>query len=334
MNRNTKKLIFSAGLLLLFAAACNYPGRLQPSAATSTPNLTLTALFNPTNLPATPEPTQAQPTAQPATAQPTAQPPQPTQAPVQPTQTPQQPAAPVPTATPPATATRTAVPTVSYAGPAVRPGPRMTARFLSKPPTIDGVFDEWNAERFAVDQIVAGGKQWDGKADASAMVMLGWDEDNLYIAARVRDDVYVQRSTGDQIFKGDSIEILVDNSVAPDFKLTSLNGDDYQLGMSPGRNSPGNDPEAFLWFPKALSDSQPKVKIGATATDDGYRIEVKVPWSVLGISNPAGGQHYGFAFSVSDDDKSGAAVQQSLVSNDARRVLTDPTTWGDLLLAK
>jgi hypothetical protein len=327
MFTHLKKIIISTSILLLFVAACNFPGRNQPSATTATPNLTLTALFNPTNLPPTQQPTQAPP----PTEQPTAVPPQPTQIPVQPTQPPQQPA-PVATATPTSTPTKTAVPTVSYAGPSVRPGPSMTAKYLSKAPNIDGVFDEWNADRFAVDAIVAGSKQWDGNADASAMVMLGWDEDFLYIAARVKDDTYVQRSTGDQIFKGDSIEILVDNAVAPDFKLQSLNGDDYQLGMSPGRNAPGNSPEAYLWYPKALSGSQQKVKIGSTTTSDGYRIEVKVPWSVLGISNPGTGKHYGFAFSVSDDDKSGSAVQQSLVSNVGTRVLTDPTTWGDLTL--
>ncbi len=331
MNINLKKLIISSSILLLLMAACNFPGGNRPSAVTATPNLTLTALFNPTALPPTEQPTEGPP----PTQQPTAPPPQATQTPVQPTQPPVQStsqAAAVPTLTPTSVPTNTPVPTVSYAGPAVRPGPSVTARFLNKPPTIDGVFDEWNADRFPVDRVVAGARQWDGNADASSMVMFGWDEDFLYIAARVKDDTYVQKSTGDQIFKGDSIEILVDNSVAPDFKLKVLNGDDYQLGMSPGFNSPGNDPEAFLWYPTALSDSQPKVKIGAMATDDGYRIEVKVPWSVLGISNPGSGKHYGFAFSVSDNDKSGSAVQQSLVSNVGTRLLTDPTTWGDLTL--
>ena len=73
------------------------------------------------------------------------------------------------------------------------------------------------------------------------------------------------------------------------------------------------------------------VEAAAVPTDDGYRIEAKIPWSIFGV-NPDVGKDYGFAFSISDNDKSGENVQQSMVSNAPNRHLTDPTTWGELTL--
>jgi hypothetical protein len=98
---------------------------------------------------------------------------------------------------------------------------------------------------------VYGSENWSGEADLSAQYMLGWDEDALYLAARIFDDRYVQEAFEEDIYQGDSVEILLDTDVAGDFYLEALNGDDFQLGISPGNPSPGADPEAYLWYPAA-----------------------------------------------------------------------------------
>jgi hypothetical protein len=72
----------------------------------------------------------------------------------------------------------------------------------------------------------------------------------------------------------------------------------------------------------------------AAVTSAGlWRLEAAIPWSVLGIT-PANGMHLGFAVSVSDNDKADENLQQSMISSTPNRVLTDPTTWGDLTLEK
>jgi hypothetical protein len=73
------------------------------------------------------------------------------------------------------------------------------------------------------------------------------------------------------------------------------------------------------------------VQIGVLATTNGYHIELAIPWSTFSV-NPYAGQHFGFAFSVSDNDLGGQSVQQSLISNVSTRMLTHPMTWGDLTL--
>ncbi len=74
------------------------------------------------------------------------------------------------------------------------------------------------------------------------------------------------------------------------------------------------------------------MKIVAKEGGEGYQVEMKIPWSELGVANPSSGDHYGFALSINDNDNAGTLKQQSVVSNVAGRYYADPTTWGDLYL--
>jgi hypothetical protein len=62
-------------------------------------------------------------------------------------------------------------------------------------------------------------------------------------------------------------------------------------------------------------------------------MEVAIPWSVLGLS-PTANWRYGFAFGVSDNDNTTSNEQQSMVSNVQDRKLTNPQTWGNLVLVR
>ena len=132
---------------------------------------------------------------------------------------------------------------------------------------------------------------------------------------------------------GDSIEILLDTNLFGDFSDPSLSSDDYQLGISPGRGDIDDDPEAYLWYPRATAGSRDQVKIAAVEGPGVYRVEAAIPWSVFGVT-PAEGLQIGFALSASDNDDTGEDVQQSMSSSVPNRVLTNPTTWGELILKK
>ena len=47
--------------------------------------------------------------------------------------------------------------------------------------------------------------------------MVGWDTSNLYLAVEVIDEDYEQNTGGVNLFKGDSLEILLDTNIAADF---------------------------------------------------------------------------------------------------------------------
>jgi hypothetical protein len=156
---------------------------------------------------------------------------------------------------------------------------------------------------------------------------VGWDSQYLYLAVKVIDDVYVQNATGANLYKGDSIEVLLSTNPNMSNSSLGLTATDYQIGISPGKGNIGQNMEAYLWYPQAKAGSLSNVPIGVVSMTDGYRIEFAIPWSVFGI-NPVKGQVFGFAVSVSDNDNKTENVQQTLISSAPDRRLTDPTTWG------
>lgn len=227
------------------------------------------------------------------------------------------------TVTPPPTLTTDLIPN--------RPSGYFVASYLSSPPTIDGDWSDWGTLQYPARYVVFGLGNWMDKSDLEGSFRIGWDANNLYIAVKVNDDIYAQNATGQDIWKGDSIEILLDVDLYNDFYSTSLSADDYQLGISPGKPDTNGPKEAVLWFPSSISGSRPQVTIAAIGGSGTYRVEAAIPWSVFGVT-PYANRHFGFALSISDNDNISQNGQDSMVSCISTRKLTNPTTWGELVL--
>ena len=344
---------FIVAITILFVlTACTLPGFSTPTPFSfPTPDKTMTALFEPTQVaPAT----SAADGSTDESSDESSDAAQKTAAALAPSDTPT-PTGELPTAT--EEPTETVDPDEAYKGPAVRSGPSITADYMDKKPGIDGDLYEWHPPiQKVINYVVFGADKHSGELDASGTVVAGWDEDYLYLGVRVKDDKYVQKGVREQIYLGDSIEILFDRYVSADYYLQAMNDDDYQIGISPGKDGilaysinsgkvasmslithtatpkPGNPPQAYMWFPKAKAGKKTEIKIGALEGGKGYQVEFKIPWSLLGVTNPSSGDHYGFAISINDNDKAGTLLQQTMVSNVPTRYYSDPTTWGDLYL--
>jgi hypothetical protein len=324
-------------IILSGLTACTLPGFSTPTPFSfPTPDKTMTALF---------EPTQAAPATSAATAseeenQKTATEAVPSETPeVEETEVP-----PTKTGEP----TKTIDPTVSYVGPSIRSGPSIRAYYMATKPTIDGDLSDWAPPiQKVINHVVYGAANHSGDLDSSGTVVVGWNEDYLFLGFRVKDDKYVQEGTKEKIYLGDSIEIFFDRYVSYDYYLPAMTADDYQIGISPGKGgicyiSTGKvasmplittyPPEAYKWFPKTEAGVVSGIKIAAKEGGEGYQVEMKIPWSVLGVTNPSAGDHYGFALSINDNDIAGTLKQQTVVSNVPGRYFADPTTWGDLYL--
>ena len=311
--------ILSILLVLVFMAGCNMPNRTPTTGPTDVPvNITLTALFKTAMaVPDTSTPAPVLPTVTHAVATST-------QLVVPPTNTV---APPVNTATP-------VPPTAAPKTPTVVGTQLIEASRLSTVPTIDGDWSEWKkvAHEYPAQNIVYGKGNWTGEGDLNASYYVGWDANNLYLAVKVHDDRYVQLAQGENIYKGDSIELLLDTNRSGDLATHALNSDDYQIGISPGRPIiADHNPEVYLWFPTQKSGDLSNVTVGAVDEGGVYRVEAAIPWSVFGVT-PAKGMRFGFAISASDNDQAGQQVQESMVSSVPTRHLTDPATWGDLVL--
>jgi hypothetical protein len=340
MKKSKLRYIFMVAIMIVTLTGCTLPGFSTPTPFSfPTPDKTMTALFEPTQaLPATSaadDPSEGEGATATAKVVPTnTQEGEPTDE-VPDTKTP----APAPTAT------KTVI---SYAGPAIRGGPSVLASKRTSTIVIDGSQAEWTAPwQYAIDFVVFGGGNWTNEDDCSGDIKAAWDEDYLYLVVKVKDDKYVQEGNKEKIYLGDSIEIVFDRYVSGDYYLQAMTADDYQIGISPGRYGietcvvvtgklavacTPEPPEAYMWAPKIYAGKKTEIKIGAVDVLSGYQVEFKIPWSLIGVTNPNSGDHYGFAISISDNDVEDKLLQQSMISNVSTRFYSDPTTWGDLTL--
>ncbi|KAF0111682.1 MAG: hypothetical protein FD147_693 [Chloroflexi bacterium] len=313
------KIIVVFLLIAFVVASCNLPGTTTADPVTQqTPNATLTALFDTSkNIPATITPPVIE-----------------TAAPVLPTVE-------LPTAMVVLTATPTAtiaVPATEQptAVPMVRSNAQMVAKFLATPPIQDGTYAEWveKTTKYTLPYRVWGASNWTGQKDLEGAFAAGWDSTYLYIGVKVTDELYTQKKTGDQIYMGDDVEILIDTNLLGDFYNTSLDKDDYQLGLSAGNPSMELAKEAYLWYPSNVKGPRPQV-IMSTVFETGpiYRIEAAIPWSMLGVT-PTNGMRLGFAVSVNDNDNVTTYKEQTMISTAAGLSVFNPTTWGELVLVK
>jgi hypothetical protein len=239
---------------------------------------------------------------------------------------------PPPTVTkvPPTSTSKPKTPTSTEASGTKRSGVSVEATYLSDPPTIDGDWTEWSTTTYSAHSVIYGADNWVGPNDLESNFRVGYDSQYLYIAAEVIDDTYAQNASGSEIYKGDSLELLVDANVSGDFNSTAMSGDDYQLAISPGKGGTTGPTEGYLYYPSNVRGGR-GFNIEATGGSSVYYVEAAIPWSVFNVS-PSSGKHLGFAFSVSDNDNTSENVQQSMVSNVSGRKLLNPTTWGDLTL--
>jgi hypothetical protein len=344
MNTRRFSLLVIAALVIS-QAACNLPTVRTAPAGTPlpAPNQTLTALFSlttqialtpsatlPPILTATPPesgggivPTLAAPTMAPAATVTTAPP-----------ATAVVPTVAITHLSPDPTATRRPAAATATSAPLAR-RTVFNAGFLASPPTIDGDWTEWKSltTEYPSNHVTFGSASWANEDDLSSSFHAGWDNNNLYIAVKVRDDAYVQNAVGEDLYLGDSLEILLDTKLQEDFYYNELSADDFQLGLSPGRPSPNENKEAFLWFPSSVNGARTNITMAAIKEAGVYRLEAAIPWNVF-ETTPAEGKRFGFMLSISDNDTAGKNLQESMVSSSTGRRLTDPTTWGELRLVK
>ncbi len=315
--RNSKLISLCLALFLGFSAGCVVPFHAQPATPGISPvDRTVIAVVGEIRT-STAAALQGSGLQASSTALPPANTPLPTHT-IQPTHTEDATPVPMDTETP---------------EPAMRAGASVVAIYLDHPPVLDGVWGEWTSKTYTANSVVYGASNYSGLADLGASYRIGWDDQYLYLAVKVGDDTYVQNDGDVYIYRGDSLEILMDTEVQADFEDGQLNSDDFQLGISPGNPEPGENPQAYLWFPKLIAGNLSKVKIDAVGEPKLYRLETAIPWSTFGIQ-PKAGMHLGFVLRVNDNDDPEGNARQSTIASVRDHSQADPTTWGDLVLQK
>lgn len=127
--------------------------------------------------------------------------------------------------------------------------------------------------------------------DFSASYKTLWDERNLYVLVDVTDESL--KNDSDDFWLDDCVEVFVD---ADNSKSGSYGDNDYQFhfGWAGANPSMGES-----------QHSQTKgVEFAVGRADAGYRVEIKFPWSTLGVE-PSAGKKIGLDVHVNDDDDGG-----------------------------
>lgn len=166
-------------------------------------------------------------------------------------------------------------------------------------PTLDGNLQEWSAvPTIVLDATTAafqeGVPPYPSPADASLRLQLAWDDNNLYLAARVFDDILVNDS-GAEVWKDDEIETGFDGN----HNFTGPDAGDHQFTFNPdGRTT----------------DFAVPTPLNATILPlaDGWVVEAALPLSAFSPEPVSPGKIIGFTFGLRDDDDGGAWDQKMI----------------------
>lgn len=166
--------------------------------------------------------------------------------------------------------------------------------------TIDGHEDDWErAPKHKMRVEIDLGFELDNNFDLSSYFKMLWDDENLYVFARILDEEI--NTSALEVFEKDGFEIYIDGN-------NSKTEADYNTPTFPPA-AYGNNTDFFRYIP---GETQP---IGAweiidastfesaiILTEDGYNVETKIPFSSFPDFLAEGGYQFGVEFQTNDND--------------------------------
>ena len=200
-------------------------------------------------------------------------------------------------------------------------------------PNVDGNLSEWRDSEF--HQLPYNDfkpENVTSSSDLDTSIATRWTDSHFYVAVRIVDDRLFNVSRGDQLYRGDGIELSVDAALDRDFGDAEMDGDDYQIGIQPGQAF-DRSPEVYRWYPKVWEGSIETFAVESQRTADGYDVEIRIPWGEIGIV-PRHEGLYGFDIAINDDDTLDNPEQESKMTLSRNHSFHDPTTWGVLVLIR
>lgn len=219
--------------------------------------------------------------------------------------------------------------------------------------TIDGNLSEWNTSSPAVlstlEQVVRDPGQWTGPEDVSLETYLMWDEENLYLAARIMDDTPFMYREGFPPDMADSMVLFLSTDPQADENRTEYTANDFRLTMviDDYYYNTGIDREMIAdkkGFESVGADGDEQVLNGYECAmeevEGGYTFEAKIPFVNFSNENipvltPKEGMTVGMDLGMFDLDFPCPGVAtvriQWCASADAD---VNPSLWGRMTFCK
>lgn len=188
-------------------------------------------------------------------------------------------------------------------------------------PTIDGKMDpsEWLTQRVDMNAntmaLYGGGKTTEnviGDEDLSGTFWFMWDDNGLYIAAKVRDNkIEYWKNQGERLNGTDIIQLCLDPLYLRLDNNVSSGGVTIH-DFAPGQKDDHNTAAYWQHWPNDNEDGSqlyPNAKYASSRTNDGYIIEVELPWSDFPVGTTAtAGTKMGYLSLLLDTDSPATAT--------------------------
>ena len=149
----------------------------------------------------------------------------------------------------------------------------LEAVYAATPPTIDGDLGEWEATQpisvTSIANILRGAVGWGGPEKDAFVGYVMWDNQDLYVAARVLSPTHHQTEIGPSVWKGDTLWIYLDTR-----RDRSTVDDKLTLAQTP------KGPQVWNW---KVNNYLPGAKLAWKQGDGFYIYEAALPWKSLGV---------------------------------------------------
>jgi hypothetical protein len=174
---------------------------------------------------------------------------------------------------------------------------------------------------YDVNKLISGATS---ATDLSASFKTLWDNQNIYLSYNVTDDVVNQTGTATNGYDKDGVEIMfdLDNSKASNYD--GVDDCKYSFPLI-GTNE--------LYAGSNTNCSLTGIQSSYSLINGGYRIDIKIPFSSIGVTSMGDNQRIGFDTQINDNDN--GSNRESIISFnavDSNAIWNTPSTWGEMIL--
>jgi CubicO group peptidase (beta-lactamase class C family) len=159
---------------------------------------------------------------------------------------------------------------------------------------IDGDTADWAEGGFQVQALPDKEGRMEPPADFQPAFRLGWDAQGLLVLVEVQDDVLVEAANAQALWDGDSVELFLAKPGKEDQFIQVV----LAPGVSEGQANVRQNLHRFRIGPPKEGWT---VESASRRTPEGYAVELRIPWSAIGVS-PDLDSEFGFQIYANDVD--------------------------------
>jgi hypothetical protein len=184
--------------------------------------------------------------------------------------------------------------------------PTLVMPRVAEAPTIDGDLSDMQLlPAYDISHLDVWSGTAEGPEDTGGQFRVGYDDANLYLGVQVTDQIVVCNIEPDNIrahWRTDSVEVTIDPTGQSQTTSTTFKSGIFPCTTESFEARAERDADAN---PGVIEETAPGMEVASQPTENGYTLEVKIPWADL-PSQPEPGGKIGFNVLIYDGDQADA----------------------------